>query len=130
LKDATHFFFFQFSFRKKLLSSLLTAASITLHFKTFYLVITKLMFCKIIVLRMLMNYKFQFLWIKTQKKTTKKHKKKTHTKKIRPSTQANRVWQYRHPPLIYWPHSYLKVSWLFIKSQASPTLWQTSLEDY
>jgi hypothetical protein len=37
-------------FRKKVLSSSLTAASITLHFKTFYLVIMKLMFCKIIVL--------------------------------------------------------------------------------
>jgi hypothetical protein len=36
---------------KKLSSSSLTAASITLHFKTFYLVIMKLMFCKITVLK-------------------------------------------------------------------------------
>jgi hypothetical protein len=36
--------------KKTILTSSLTAASITLHFKTFYLVIIKLMLCKITVL--------------------------------------------------------------------------------
>jgi hypothetical protein len=30
--------------------------------------------------------------------------------------------QFSRLPLVYWPHVYLKVSWLFIKTQASPTL--------
>jgi hypothetical protein len=39
------------------------------------------------------------------------------------------TWQFSHLPLIYWPHDFMKDSWLFVKSQAKvgQALWHPAL---
>jgi hypothetical protein len=51
-----------------------------------------------------------------------KNSKECVFKEVWPKLTA---WQFSHLPLIYWPHAFMKVSWLFIKSQAKArqTLW-------
>jgi hypothetical protein len=71
-------------------------------------------------------------WTKTfnyykRKFKIKAYKKITAVKGFEPKPNA---WQYSRLPLIYWPHTFLKASWLFIKSQSSPTFWQTFLPYY
>jgi hypothetical protein len=71
----------------------------------------KFLFCDCQLTKIFNYYKrkFKIKWIQ-------KNNKKNADKKILPPKRFEPkpiAWKYNHLPLIYWPHSWLKVSWLY-----------------